>query len=31
MFELLAYERFRDAPSVRFFDITVDTRMRAIW
>ena len=25
MFELLAYERFRDTPSVRFFDVTVDT------
>ena len=25
MFELLAYERFRDSPSVRFFDVTVDT------
>ena len=25
MFELLAYERFRDTPAVRFFDITVDT------
>ena len=24
MFELLAYERFRDTPSVRFFDVTVD-------
>ena len=25
MFELLAYERFRDTPSVRFFDVTVGT------
>ena len=25
MFELLAYERFRDTPSVRVFDVTVDT------
>ena len=25
MFELLSYERFRDTPSVRFFDVTVDT------
>ena len=25
MFELLAYERFRDTPAVRFFDVTVDT------
>ena len=25
MFELLPYERFRDTPSVRFFDVTVDT------
>ena len=25
MFELLAYERFRDTPSVRFFDVTVNT------
>ena len=25
MFELLAYERFRDTPSVRFFDVTVET------
>ena len=25
MFELLPYERFRDTPSVRFFDVTIDT------
>lgn len=25
MFELLPYERFRDTPSVRFFDVTVET------
>lgn len=25
MFELLSYERFRDTPAVRFFDVTVDT------
>ena len=25
MFELLAYERFRDTPAVRFFDVTVDS------
>ena len=25
MFELLSYERFRDTPSVRFFDVTVET------
>ena len=25
MFELLSYERFRDTPAVRFFDITVKT------
>ena len=25
MFELLAYERFRDTPSVRFFDVTVES------
>ncbi|WP_413404745.1 MULTISPECIES: redox protein [unclassified Synechococcus] len=25
MFELLSFERFRDTPSVRFFDVTVET------
>ena len=25
MFELLPYERFRDTPSVRFFDVTIET------
>jgi hypothetical protein len=25
MFELLSYERFRDTPAVRFFDVTVET------
>ena len=25
MFELLSFERFRDTPSVRFFDITIQT------
>ena len=25
MYELLPYERFRDTPSVRFFDVTVET------
>ena len=25
MFELLPYERFRVTPSVRFFDVTIDT------
>ena len=25
MFELIPYEKFRDTPSVRFFDITVPT------
>ena len=25
MFELVTYERFRDTPSVRFFDVTVET------
>lgn len=25
MFELLSYERFRDTPNVRFFDITIST------
>ena len=25
MFELISYERFRDTPSVRFFDITIET------
>ncbi len=25
MFELLSYERFRDTPSVRFFDVTIET------
>ena len=24
MFKLLSYERFRDTPSVRFFDVTVE-------
>ena len=24
MFELIPYEKFRDTPAVRFFDITVD-------
>ena len=25
MFELIPYERFRDTPAVRFFDVTIDS------